>query len=180
MRKDTCKDMEKMGTTIRCLAAAAFILTTAFPTGARKYAYRMVPPTATEADREEEEMSRGSFMVASQCEDCNSGYRIDQISFSGFDKPQSSSTETFFITNHTDRVMTGVTLYVDYRDTSGRQLHRRFLRLSCDIPPGETRQASVKSWDTQHSFHYEKSAPSRRPGAPFSVIFDPVAFYLRF
>ena len=59
MRKDTCKDMEKMGTTIRCLAAAAFILTAAFPTGARKYAYRMVPPKATDADWEEEDMSRG-------------------------------------------------------------------------------------------------------------------------
>lgn len=128
----------------------------------------------------EEDFARGSFMVASGCEDCNNGYRLDQISFSGFEKPQSSSLESFFITNSTDRTLTGVTLYIEYLDAEGRQLHKRFLRLSCDVPAGETRRTELKSWDKQNTFYYRDSAPSRRGGAPFTVRFDPVAYWLRF
>lgn len=124
-------------------------------------------------------VARGSFMVASNCLDCNNGYRIDSISFAGFDKPGNSSLESFFITNHTDRTMSGVALYIDYRTPDGRQLHKRYLKLDCAIPPGETRKADIKSWDTQRAFHYLES-PSTRHSAPFTVIFDPVAFWLRF
>lgn len=129
---------------------------------------------------EEEEFARGSFMVASGCRDCNNGYRLDQVSFSGFEKPQSSSLESFFITNSTDRILSGVTLYIEYLDAEGRQLHKRFLRLSCDVPPGETRRAELKSWDKQNTFYYRDSAPSRRQGASFTVRFDPVAYWLCF
>lgn len=124
-------------------------------------------------------MKRGSFMVASQCEDCNNGYTISQIAFSGFDKPGSSSMESFFITNRTDRTMSGVSLYIEYLTPDGRQLHKRYVKLDCNIPAGETRKCDIKSWDTQRSFHYELSAASRR-SSPFTVRFDPVAFYLRF
>lgn len=143
---------------------------------ARRYSYKMSSPKA-EPDTT---LTKGSFMVASICEECNNGYTIDQISFAGYDKPQTSSEESFFITNSTDRVMTAVTLYVDYRDLQGRQLTRRFLKISCNIPPGETRQVSAKSWDRQKTFYYEKSTQARRGGQPFTVIFDPVAYYLRF
>lgn len=124
-------------------------------------------------------MVRGSFMVSSQCPDCNNGYTLHQVVFSGFDKPASSSKETFFITNNTDRTMTGVTLYIEYLTPDGRQLHKQFLRLSCNIPAGETRMSEIKSFDTQRSFHYEKSAPSRR-SAPFIVRFDPISYNLKF
>lgn len=124
-------------------------------------------------------MKRGSFMVASQCGDCNNGYTISQIAFSGFDKPGASSMESFFITNHTDRTMSGITLYIEYLTPDDRQLHKRYVKLDCNIPAGETRKCDIKSWDTQRSFHYELSAASRR-SSPFTVRFDPVAFYLRF
>lgn len=132
------------------------------------------------AESEELEMARGSFMVASQCLDCNNGYRLDQIEFSGFEKPRASSVETFFITNNTDRTLSGVTMYIGYYDEAGRQLHKQFIKLSCDIPAGETRQAEIKSWDKQHVFRYEKSAKDRRSSAPFSITIDPVAYYLRY
>lgn len=124
-------------------------------------------------------MKRGSFMVASQCGDCNNGYTISQIAFSGFDKPGSSPMESFFITNRTDRTMSGVSLYIEYLTPDGRQLHKRYVKLDCNIPAGETRKCDIKSWDTQRSFHYELSRASRR-SSPFTVRFDPVAFYLRF
>lgn len=142
---------------------------------ARKISYKL------KGDKKEstDSMAKGSFMVASQCLDCNNGYRIDQISFSGFDKPATSSTESFFITNHTDRVMKGVALYIEYLTPDGRQLHKRWLKLDCLIPPGETRKADIRSWDSQRSFHYLKSRVSKK-SAPFDVVFDPVSFWLSF
>lgn len=126
------------------------------------------------------EMVEGSFMVASFCENCNNGYRLDQVVFTGFDKTLKNSKESFFIINNTDRVLTGVTLYIDYRTPDGRQLTKRFLKLSCSIPPGETRKADIPTFDTQRSFYYIDSERPKRGGNPFNVKFDPVAFYLQF
>lgn len=148
---------------------------------ARKQGYTLKVDKIAESELEEEQMSRGSFMVASYCTDCNNGYRLDQISFAGFDKPQNSNYETFFITNHTDRTMSGVNLYVEYMMPDGRQLHKRFLRLTCNIPPGETRSLQLDSWDKQKSFYYQLSTPAaKKQGTPFIVVFDPVAYYLRY
>lgn len=154
-----------------CLAPSA---------SARKTGYKLTVDKSSKADTEEQQMSKGSFMVSSQCTDCNNGYKISQIVFTGYEKPQSSATETFFITNNTDRTMTGITLYIEYLTTDNRQLHKKFVRLSCNIPPGETRLADIPSWDKQKSFHYEKSSHSKRGGIAYKVIFDPVSFYLRY
>ena len=151
-------------------------------TSARKKGYRLdYNKKEAVSDREEAEMAKGSFMVASQCTDCNNGYKLEQISFTGYDKPRQSSVETFFITNNTDRTLTGINLYIDYRMTDGRQLTKRFFRLSCSVPPGETRMAEIPSWDKQHSFVYEKSASTgKRPATPYTVVFDPVAYFLSY
>lgn len=147
---------------------------------ARKNGYNLRIEKNSKNSTDQESMARGSFMVASQCLDCNNGYRLSQIEFHGYDKPQTGSTETFFITNNTDRTMSGITLYIEYLSSEKKQIHKRYVKLSCNIPPGETRRADIESWDKQKSFYYEHSRPSRNGGAPYSVIFDPVAFYLRF
>lgn len=169
---------------IRILGLAVLVaIMSCMDASARKKGYRLNEKSvasSTPANEAETEMAKGSFMVASQCTDCNNGYQLSQISFSGYDKPQSSSAETFFITNNTDRTMTGLTLYIEYLTPDGRQLHKRFVRLSCNIPPGETRMADLKSWDKQHAFHYEKSDASKRGGSPYTVVFDPISYYLRF
>lgn len=146
-------------------------------TTARKTGYRLKGDN--KELKESGEMVKGSFMVASNCPDCNKGYRIEQISFSGFDKPATSSRESFFIHNSTDRTLSGVSLYIEYLNAEGEQLHKRWLKLDCNIPPGETRQALIESWDKQKSFHYLKSRATH-DSEPFSVKFDPVALYLRF
>lgn len=146
---------------------------------ARKKGYRLNVEKNTDRNTEQQ-MARGSFMVASQCTDCNNGYQISQIAFSGYDKAQQSASESFFITNNTDRTMSGVTMYIEYLMPDGRQLHKRFIRLTCNIPPGETRLADIPTWDKQKTFYYEKSTPSRHGGTPYTVVFDPVSFYLRF
>lgn len=159
------------------LIVSALLIGT-YTTGiAKKTGYKL---KTEKSDTKQEEMVRGSFMVASQCDDCNNGYHLSQITFSGFDKPQQSNRETFFITNNTDRTMTGVVLYIEYLTPDGRQLNKSFYRLSCNIPAGETRIAEIPTWDKQNSFYYEKSKKSRSGGTPFTVVFDPVSFYLRF
>lgn len=165
---------------------AAIILLAIFcsPAGmsAHKKGYRLnYDKREAVTEQKEEAMTKGSFMVASQCTDCNNGYTLQQVTFSGYDKPQQSSVETFFITNNTDRTLTGVNLYIDYRMPDGRQLTRRFFRLSCKVPAGETRTAEIPTWDKQRSFVYEKSqASSKHPGTPYSITFDPIAYYLQF
>lgn len=149
---------------------------------AKKTGYRIPTASVTESKPRQgvdSEFAAGSFMVASQCTDCNNGYRLDQISFSGFDKPATSRHESFFITNNTDRVMTGVSLYIEYITPEGRMLTKKFMKLSCHIPAGETRAVQISTWDTNSSFHYVGSR-SRKGSNPFTVIFDPIAFYLQF
>lgn len=147
---------------------------------ARKKGIKLNVRKESKADLEEESMSLGSFMVASECTDCNNGYTLSQVAFSGYDKPQQSNSETFFITNNTDRRMSGISLYIEYRTEDNRQLHKRFFKLTCDIPAGETRMAEVESWDKQRSFYYIKSNASKKGGTPYVVIFDPVSYNLRF
>lgn len=174
------------------IAVLALCMLSAFtvtvPAEARKVKYKFSEKKSgkskTASDKTEEtgnqEMAAGSFMVASQCEDCNSGYRLDQVVFAGFDKNRNSSVESFFITNNTDRTLTGISLYIEYLTPGGSQLHKKFIKLDCRIPAGETRKADIKSWDTQRSFYYIKSNPGRNGGTPFDVRFDPIAYYLSF
>ncbi len=93
-----------------------------------------------------------------------------KIVIAGFDKPLRSSRETFFVTNHYDRTVSSLTVTFAYYDMNNRQLHSSTNTITCYIPAGETRQLSVKSWDTQQSFYYCQSVkPKRNPATPFSV-----------
>lgn len=147
---------------------------------AERKGYKLNVDKPDPSEQQEERMARGSFMVTYGCHDCNNGYQINQIVFSGYDKPKKSALETFFITNHTDRTMTGITLYINYLTPDGRQLNKRYIQLDCNIPAGETRAADIKSWDLQKQFYYEKSDRNKSGGSPYTVIFEPISFYLRY
>lgn len=123
----------------------------------------------------------GSFMVASACKTCNNGYTISQVKLYSFDKASSSDWETFFVENNTDRVMTGLSVYIIYKSMDGKQFHKRFVAFdNLYIPAGETRQVSTRSFDKQHSFYYYESSAGRSGARPFKVAIDPVAVYLRY
>ncbi|MDE6272001.1 MAG: hypothetical protein K2M31_03235 [Muribaculaceae bacterium] len=89
----------------------------------------------------------------------------DGVSFSGFDKPASSRRETFLITNSTDQYLKGVEVRIVYRDPEGRMLHSRDEEIMINIPPGETRQVTIQSFDTQQTYNYRLSTPPKRRAA---------------
>ena len=95
--------------------------------------------------------------------------RLHAIALSGYDKPINANRETFFVTNGTDRTLVGLTITLTYHDMSGRLLHKATHTINCDIPAGETRAASVTTWDRQHSFYYHKGTAPRRRSTPYSV-----------
>ncbi len=144
----------------------------------KKIGYRFTTKESKEEKRGK--LTAGSFRVDDTENDPDGKYALSQITFSGFDKKLNSGSESFFVINGTDREMTAILLNIEYLTPDGRQLHQQFHELKCNIPPGETRKVDIKSWDTQHSFYYIKSAPAKASGSPFTVRFHPQAFYLRF
>ncbi|MCM1291375.1 MAG: hypothetical protein NC201_05130 [Prevotella sp.] len=139
---------------------------------------RLKLPDKLEGDKEE--YVSGSFCVSSDCKDCHEGYSLNQVVFSGYDKPSTSDKETLFITNNTDRILTGVSFYIEYIDNEGRQLHRELKNIKVEIPGGETRMVQFKSWDVQKSFRYKGSRKSRREAYSYTIKIDPVSIYLKF
>lgn len=149
-----------------------------FHAEARKIGYRFTAKESKEEKREK--MREGTFRIDDSENEPDAKYSLNQVTFSGFDKKLNSGNESFFITNGTDRIMSSIMLDIEYLTPDGRQLHKQFHELKCNLPPGETRKFDIKSWDTQHSFYYVKSAPEKAKGSPFIVRFYPLAFYLRY
>lgn len=95
-----------------------------------------------------------------------------EISFSGFDKPFSSHRESFLITNNSSQYIASMRLRIIYRDLTGRMLHSRDEKIDLVIPPSETRQATIKSFDSQSTLYYRHSKPPKSGGQPFDVAIE--------
>ena len=93
------------------------------------------------------------------------------VDINGYDKPLRSRRETFFATNNGKQPVEIMVFTVKYKDTQGRLLHSRQGRVPVEIPAGETRQVSYKSWDEQQSFYYRNSTvPTRAQQAtPYDI-----------
>lgn len=91
------------------------------------------------------------------------------LKITGYDKPLNSNKETFFASNNGTSTITAMNITFNYFDSQNRQLHSASHAIECSIPPGETRQLSVSSWDKQKSFFYYRSAKPRRKATPYSV-----------
>ena len=95
----------------------------------------------------------------------------DSLVVAGYDKTLRSRCESFFLSNRyaSDTVLS-VVMRIDYSDMTGRALHNRVDTLDCHLPPGDTRNYSIATWDRQASFYYHLSAPPRRTqGVPYRV-----------
>lgn len=66
-----------------------------------------------------------------------------------------------FVTNHARKTIRRIIMHLEYLDMQGRQLHRRRVEAPCEIPPGETRQIDVQTWDRQNTFYYYRTATGR-------------------
>lgn len=93
----------------------------------------------------------------------------DILKISGYDKPLSSHYETFFVTNKGEQAIVGINITFNYFDNKNRQLHSETRNVNCMIPPGETRQLSLSSWDKQNAFYYYRSPQPHRQATPYSV-----------
>lgn len=89
----------------------------------------------------------------------------------GYDKPLRSRRETFFVTNHGSSAVEAVAFTIKYYDTRQRMLHSASHNVKIEIPPSETRQVSVRSWDPQFNFYYSRSAVPQRAqqATPYDV-----------
>lgn len=94
----------------------------------------------------------------------------DSISLSGYEKAHSSTKETFFVTNHSDRYVEKICVTLTYTDMHGSILHKRDLNLDLDLPAGETRHIAYKFWDP-HKLWYYKGTQSKHNAysSPFDV-----------
>lgn len=99
------------------------------------------------------------------------GPRAHLLDLNGYDKPLRSRRETFFATNNSSAPVTSIAFTINYYDQSRRMLHSASQRVSVDIPVGETRQVSLRSWDEQQAFYYIHSAVPTRAGqaTPYDV-----------
>lgn len=94
------------------------------------------------------------------------------VTVRGYDKPLRSRRETFFVTNNMKSdTLRRVYLTFTYVDGSGRMLHSQSREVECELPPAETRQMNVPSWDVQQNFYFVRSSVSNRAAqaTPFDV-----------
>lgn len=95
---------------------------------------------------------------------------LGTVRISGFEKTIRSRKESFFMTNNSVDTLQSVHLDIEYRDTRGRQLHKRTLWIEVAVPPGQTRRCDIPSWDRQQTFYYKiHPRPRRNDAVPFDV-----------
>lgn len=99
-----------------------------------------------------------------------------KLTFSGYDKPSASSKESFFIDNGSENSLSAIELEISYRNREGKEIHRRSVTVEENLPAGEMRRVEIKSWDTQRSFHYAGSKPSKNGSTPYTVRFRVISF----
>ena len=102
----------------------------------------------------------------------------NKLIFFGFDKPLNSAHESFFITNTLDIDIAGVDLEIEYLTTDSLPLHKRIVKIECNVPKKETRKVDIESWDKQKSFYYHKSSKPRKQATSFLVRFRLISYYI--
>lgn len=98
------------------------------------------------------------------------------LTFMAYDKKGSAGKETFFVDNKSGAALTAIELEITYLNSSGKQIHRRTVEIKQYFPAGEMRKVDIPSWDTQKSFHYVNSEPSKKGSTPYTVRFRVLSF----
>ena len=98
------------------------------------------------------------------------------LKFIAYDKKTNSAKETFFIDNGSETSLSALELEISYFNQSGKQIHKRKVEINQLLPSKETRKVDITSWDTQKSFHYVNSVPSKKGSTPYTVRFRVLSF----
>lgn len=136
---------------------------------ARKVTTRLKAPTATKEQRRESRK-----VTARNAEEFDTVRK--NLTFVGYDKKTSAAKETFFVDNSSDTSLSSLELEISYYNPTGRLIHKRKVEIKENFQSKETRKVDIPSWDTQKSFHYEKSVPSTKGSTPYTVKFKVVSF----
>lgn len=102
-------------------------------------------------------------------EDTESLISTDLIKIAGYDKPLTSTKETFHVINNTISEIKKIGLRITYLDMKDRMFHSREISVDAEIPAGETRLITIPSWDIQKSFFYYKGPEPKKTAAPYKV-----------
>lgn len=99
----------------------------------------------------------------------------DSVVIDRYDKPLRSLRETFFVTNHYSDTVVSLRLMLRYDAVDGTMLHSRRATISCDVPPGETRQLYLTAWDRQFTYYYDNTRirPRSAKAVPYTVVLSP-------
>lgn len=92
------------------------------------------------------------------------------FAFSGYEKTLRSSTESFFVSNHSDSIVSHLSFMITYLDMKGRTLDSRTVETDIDLQPHATRRVDIRSWDRQKVFYYHLSpVPRTATATPYRV-----------
>lgn len=100
----------------------------------------------------------------------------DKLTFMAYDKRSSADKETFFVDNGSDKTLSSIELEISYFNAAGKLIHKRSVTINDIFPARETHKVDIKSWDTQKSFHYINSVPSKNGSTPYTVKFKVLSF----
>lgn len=93
----------------------------------------------------------------------------EKIILKNYEKKLQDARESFFIVNNTPWHISRLNILFRYTDMDDSVMHERTVMVECDLPSGAERQASIKTFDTQHQLYYYLSKQPRRESRPFKV-----------
>lgn len=103
------------------------------------------------------------------------------VDINGYDKPLRSRRETFFATNNSSDTVSALAFTISYFDTKNRMLHSASHNVAVEIPPRQTRQVSLQSWDPQFAFYFTRSAKPQRveQATPYDITITVDTLFVR-
>lgn len=103
-------------------------------------------------------------VAINRCDTLTDASQINEIArLSDFKKATASRVESVLITNlSTTDTIHAIDVEIDYRTVKGKQLNKRNVTFKVIVPPGQTRHASVASWDRQQLFYHTSTPPTRK------------------
>ena len=94
------------------------------------------------------------------------------ISIHSFTKRAGDDREQFTATNNSSCHITGLMLLLRYYAADGSLIAERTVEVKCDIMPSKSQRLRIKSFDSNHAYHYAHGSRPRLTGTtPFDVAY---------